>query len=172
MCNTPLSSPLFSDKRPSPPEDAEETPENDYPQLTFPIPSKRDSKTTSIRTLMCDLTSLLLSKFSGLARSLQALPSIESPMSITDVVWSQPSSDEWPPSKDDPRHSMPIIPGGSGVAPGVVSVSGAAGARMSMTGFGSGSITERARSKGKGRVSIAIGSLFLLAGRVMDAYRE
>ena len=113
-----------------------------------------------MRTLICDLTSLLLSKFAGLARSLQALPTIESPFSTTDD------------QQNGHRMSMPPEPGGSSAKPGITAASGGAVARMSMTAFGSGSLAEKARSKGKGRVGIAIGSLFLLSGRVTDAYKE
>ena len=44
--------------------------------------------------------------------------------------------------------------------------------RVSVQGFGSGSVSERARNKGKGRVGMAIGSLYLHAGRWPDALRE
>ena len=46
----------------------------------IPVPEK--SKTTTIKTVMCDLTSHLLAEMTSYAKSLQALPSIESPRSV------------------------------------------------------------------------------------------
>lgn len=43
------------------------------------VPSPQDSRTTTIKTVMCDLTSLLLAEMTSYAKSLQALSSIESP---------------------------------------------------------------------------------------------
>ncbi|KAL8919671.1 MAG: hypothetical protein Q9172_004860 [Xanthocarpia lactea] len=43
------------------------------------IPPIAKSKTTTIKTIMCDLTSLLLAEMAPFARSLQELPSIEAP---------------------------------------------------------------------------------------------
>ncbi|KAL8682864.1 MAG: hypothetical protein Q9186_001110 [Xanthomendoza sp. 1 TL-2023] len=43
------------------------------------VPSIAKSKTTTIKTVMCDLTSQLLAEMASFARSLQELPSIETP---------------------------------------------------------------------------------------------
>lgn len=43
------------------------------------VPSPQDSRTTTIKTVMCDLTSLLLAEMTSYAKSLQALSSIDSP---------------------------------------------------------------------------------------------
>ena len=56
------------------------------PNLALPegmviVPKPEDSKTTTIKTIMCDLTSQLLGEMAGYAKSVQALPSIESPRS-------------------------------------------------------------------------------------------
>lgn len=43
------------------------------------VPSPQNSRTTTIKTVMCDLTSLLLAEMTSYAKSLQALSSIDSP---------------------------------------------------------------------------------------------
>lgn len=43
---------------------------------TILVPPLSDSTTTTIKTVMCDLSSLLLAEMTGLAKSLQALPEI------------------------------------------------------------------------------------------------
>ncbi|MCJ1472984.1 hypothetical protein MMC13_001633 [Lambiella insularis] len=43
------------------------------------VPTLEKSKTTTMKTIMCDLTSLLLGEMTSYAKSLQALPSIETP---------------------------------------------------------------------------------------------
>lgn len=49
------------------------------PASLVPVPSPECSKTTTMKTLMCDLTSLLLAEMTFYAKSLQALPNIETP---------------------------------------------------------------------------------------------
>lgn len=44
--------------------------------------------------------------------------------------------------------------------------------RVPIHGFGSGGVGERARNKGRGRISIVIGSLYMLAGQWHEALRE
>lgn len=46
------------------------------------VPSPTKSKTTTIKTIMCDLTSDLLAEMTSYAKSLQALPTVESPKPI------------------------------------------------------------------------------------------
>lgn len=111
-----------------------------------------------MRTIMCDITSCLLSEFTGYARTLQSLPTIESPLaSVEDVGVS--------PSNASNRVSIPPITGASVIG-------GLPQQRISIQGFGSGTVTERARVKGKARVQIAIGELYLLTGRIPDALKE
>lgn len=43
------------------------------------VPSRQSSKTTTIKTIMCDLTAQLLGEMTTYARSLQALPTISTP---------------------------------------------------------------------------------------------
>lgn len=49
------------------------------PEGLTAIPPSAKSKTTTIKTVMCDLTSHLLGEMASFARSLQELPSIETP---------------------------------------------------------------------------------------------
>lgn len=50
-----------------------------FPDGITGIPSPGKSKTTTMKTVMCDLTSDLLAEMTSYAKSLQALPTIESP---------------------------------------------------------------------------------------------
>jgi len=51
------------------------------PDGLIPVPSSKKSKTTTMKTIMCDLSSLLLGEMTGYARSLLALPNIKTPKS-------------------------------------------------------------------------------------------
>lgn len=51
------------------------------PDGLVPVPSSKKSKTTTMKTIMCDVSSLLLGEMTGYARSLLALPNIETPKS-------------------------------------------------------------------------------------------
>ncbi|MCJ1249901.1 hypothetical protein MMC30_007127 [Trapelia coarctata] len=51
------------------------------PAGLVPVPSFKKSKTTTMKTIMCDLSSLLLGEMTGYAKSLLALPNIETPKS-------------------------------------------------------------------------------------------
>ncbi|MCJ1385121.1 hypothetical protein MMC17_008240 [Xylographa soralifera] len=53
------------------------------PDVIF-VPSLEHSKTTTMKTIMCDLTALLLVEMTSYAKSLQALPTIETPKSLQD----------------------------------------------------------------------------------------
>lgn len=57
-------------------------PTNPPPEGIVYVPTLEKSKTTTIKTVMCDLTSQLLAEMTWYARSLQALPSLESPRSV------------------------------------------------------------------------------------------
>jgi trafficking protein particle complex subunit 9 len=50
-----------------------------FPDGMIAVPSLESSKTTTMKTVMCDLTSHLLAEMTTYAKSLQALPMIESP---------------------------------------------------------------------------------------------
>lgn len=109
------------------------------PAETLLVPPAPQVKVTTMRTLMCDLTSTLLAEMTTLAKSIQVLPSIASPASQagnTDNVpsWANPdpsaslfsrrnsqtpvsSRPESPISsvqKDIHRMSMPVLPSSSG----------------------------------------------------------
>lgn len=56
-------------------------PTRNLPEGMIAVPPKRLSRTTTMKTLMCDVTSLFLAEMTTYAKSLQALPSIDSPTS-------------------------------------------------------------------------------------------
>jgi hypothetical protein len=110
------------------------------PPETIFIPPTSKLKTTTMKTVMCDLTATLLAEMTTLARSIQALPTVASPASQTGVGGSTPSwassdhslqssrrSSQTPSAsrpasplsgaqKDAHRMSMPVLPSGSGGA--------------------------------------------------------
>ncbi|KAF2728690.1 Trs120-domain-containing protein [Polyplosphaeria fusca] len=112
------------------------------PEGSVLVPPVAQLKTTSIKTLMCDLTSTLLAELTTLARSIQALPMVPSPSSqqngATDGTpsWAAPDSlgaslsrrnsqtptglrSESPAiasQKDLHRMSMPVLPSSSSTA--------------------------------------------------------
>ena len=116
--------------------------ETRHPQLpleTLLIPPTAQLKTTTMKTIMCDLTAILLAELTSLAKSLQALPTIPSPASqsgTTDSVpsWagtdslaaqfsrrnsqvpsaSRPESPVSASHKDLHRMSMPVLPSTTG----------------------------------------------------------
>ncbi|MCJ1401374.1 hypothetical protein MMC11_004586 [Xylographa trunciseda] len=68
------------------------------------VPSLKNSKTTTMKTLMCDLTALLLIEMTSYAKSLQALPTIETPKSPQDQRASGDYTHNSNPQLDkDPR---------------------------------------------------------------------
>lgn len=198
------------------------------------VPPPEASRTTTIKTLMCDLTGMILAEMTSYARTWQGLQSIESPSAsrngatANSPVWARPEMDstqqghrsrsESPAGSLDRsqvRASLPAqlpsrlngvdgavgdtrssSPGNGARTPpttfdGISGASQASGLstapskskagpvwrnqsreRVSVQGFGSGSFSERARNNGKARVNIAIGTLYLQAGRWPDAIRE
>ncbi|KAF2640508.1 hypercellular protein-like protein HypA [Massarina eburnea CBS 473.64] len=127
-------------------EFADQSPHPHLPPETKFVPPGAQFKETTMKTLMCDLTSILLAELTTLARSIQALPTILSPASqtgLSDSVpnWaggdlSRPSSrrnsqapiagsrPETPTAtnqkeKDLYRMSMPVLPSGPGGSPGI-----------------------------------------------------
>ena len=56
--------------------------ESTLPASLVPVLSLENSKTTTMKTIMCDLTSLLLAEMTTYAKSIQALPNIETPKSV------------------------------------------------------------------------------------------
>ena len=49
------------------------------PKDVYPVPSPEKSRTTTVKTVMCDLTSRLLAEMTTFAKSLQNLPSLDTP---------------------------------------------------------------------------------------------
>jgi hypothetical protein len=106
------------------------------PQETFLIPPRSQLKTTTMKTIMCDLTATLLAEMTALAKSIQALPTLASPASQNGSTEGTPSwavSDSSNPQfsrrnsqapsasrpaspvqKDGHRMSMPVLPSNSG----------------------------------------------------------
>ncbi|KAF2280376.1 hypercellular protein A [Westerdykella ornata] len=106
------------------------------PQETIYVPPASQQKTTTMKTIVCDVTSKLLAEMTTLARSIQALPTVPSPASQmtsptdgnpgwmnSDSVGSQsprrnsqipavsrPDSPSSINSRDLHRMSMPVLP--------------------------------------------------------------
>jgi len=65
-----------------------------HPQLPHEIifvPPASSLKTTTMKTIMCDLTATLLAEMTTLARSIQALPTVASPAASSGAVANTPS---------------------------------------------------------------------------------
>jgi hypothetical protein len=113
------------------------SPHPQLPHETIFVPPVSSLKTTTIKTIMCDLTATLLAEMTTLARSIQALPTVASPAASSGSVANTPSwanSDHataqssrrssQTPSTDRPqspqsgaqknihRMSMPVLPSG------------------------------------------------------------
>jgi hypothetical protein len=111
------------------------------PPETLLIPPRAQLKTTTMKTIMCDLTSNLLAELNSFAKSIQALPTIPSPASQSGTADSVPnwagtdsaaaqfsrrnsqvpsaSRPESPISnaqKDLHRMSMPVLPSNAGAS--------------------------------------------------------
>ncbi|KFY99708.1 hypothetical protein V498_00562, partial [Pseudogymnoascus sp. VKM F-4517 (FW-2822)] len=211
-----------------------ESPE--LPDGLIPVPSVKGSTITTMKTIMCDLSSVLLAELTTMAKSLQGMAMIESPSVVLDgrqgpgYSWSNgdngtisrrasqygtPDTESRSTSstpkvdRSQVRMSMPVRFGSqqgehlrsasvsrpttpsagphtpsdgtsSAMSPPSLSRSSSVADRIgeqsrdriSTQGFGSGSLSERSRNKGKGRISIAIGGLYLQAGRWQDAMKE
>ncbi|KAH7073978.1 TRAPP II complex [Paraphoma chrysanthemicola] len=112
------------------------------PPETILVPAMSQLKTTTMKTIMCDLTATLLAEMTTLARSIQALPTVASPASQNGATGSTPSwatsdiastsfsrrnsqtpSSSRPESpqpgaqKDFHRMSLPVLPSASGNPP-------------------------------------------------------
>lgn len=203
------------------------------------VPPVEQSKRTTMKTVMCDMSSLLLAEMTTLARSFEHMNNIESPghASRPQMNGSHNSEDasnhrrnsqfalptrsvssSGTADKNQSRMSMPAafkgLPFGSssstpsnrpstpmrklssasqapagademtngndpaspeqkssrpGTAEGFKSSSSD---KISVQGFGPGGPNERWRNKGNGRTKIVVGSLFLQAGRWVDALKE
>ena len=75
-----------------------------------PIPSPEKSRTTTMKTVMCDLTSHLLAEMTTYAKSIQAWPTIETPKAFHNEKFTadhfvRPSSQDGQPSRPQSRIS-------------------------------------------------------------------
>lgn len=109
------------------------------PPETLIVPPAAQLKMTTMKTLLCDLTSTLLAEMTTLAKSIQGLPTIPSPASQTGAIENVPSWASGEPSgtlfsrrnsqtpassrpespvsaiqKDLHRMSMPVLPSSTG----------------------------------------------------------
>ncbi|KAL3426978.1 hypothetical protein PVAG01_00487 [Phlyctema vagabunda] len=88
------------------------------PDGLVPVPSIGDSKRTTMRTIMCDISSMLLAEMTTMARSLQALNSIESPSAAQEnrhsngAGWSPIEGDG--PARRNSQFSLPVQDSRSG----------------------------------------------------------
>lgn len=126
------------------------------PPETILVPAISRLKTTTMKTVICDLTATLLAEMTTLARSIQALPTVASPAAQGGVGGSTPSwassdfslsrrnsqapSASRPQSpqsgaQKDHRMSMPVLPSGSSAAEESRAVSPSGGIRNPPTTF-------------------------------------
>lgn len=197
------------------------------PEGAICVPPVESSKTTTMKTIMCDVSAKLLSEMTTYARAVQALPSVQSPtlaqnsaqtrrplLDRTSSLRGQTPRSESPGPANDLSRSVSQSRGITSPPPGnsyesrptspndgrapptsfdeIANAAMAGGLsrsasrasekeggrtasrdRSSIQSFPSSSTTaERARLKGKSRVGIVVGSLYLIAGRWSDAWRE
>ena len=90
--------------------------EMSMPERIYPVPAPAKSKTTTIKTIMCDLTSRLLAEMATYAKSLQALHSLDSPRAFTNGVAQTNGTASALPThmidssrNDSPRSSSPAV---------------------------------------------------------------
>lgn len=122
------------------------------------VPPKDELRLSEMRTIVGDLTTVVLSEFTVLSKSLQALGNIDSPMSAGRYSAAAALQN---------RMSQP--PGGAAPVAGMTPVD----KRLSGgQGPNAGPSSDKHRGRGKGRVQISIAELYLLAGRIPDALNE
>ncbi|KAG9811164.1 Trs120-domain-containing protein, partial [Aureobasidium melanogenum] len=147
------------------------------------VPPSHATKTTTMNTVMCDISARLLSEMGTYATAVQALPSVQSPGASTSrpqldrslslrIDSSRPASpadsssalslsrSETPPPRGPPTNFDDM-----GAHTRSDSAKVANRDRMSTQAFASTSAQERAKNKGKARVGIVVGNLYMLAGR-------
>ncbi|TIA07386.1 hypercellular protein-like protein HypA [Aureobasidium pullulans] len=153
------------------------------------VPPSHATKTTTMNTILCDVSAKLLSEMGTYATAVQALPSVQSPGAAARPSDSRPHLDRSlslasrPESPADP--SAVLSPSDTHPSRGPPTNFDEMGAhtrsdsgkmanrdRMSVQAFGSTSAQEKAKNKGKARVGIVVGNLYMLAGRWNDAWRE
>lgn len=85
-----------------------EEPKIELPEGVLMAPPPEKSKTTTIKTLMSDITSSLLAEMTAFAKSLQALPTIESPKQMRVPVRIQTGSNGTISAPDSRRSFSPV----------------------------------------------------------------
>ena len=193
------------------------------PEFIMSIASESQAQPTPMKTAMRDITCHFLEELSSYAKSIQALPNIETPAprrqrhfeasssrsgsandftrstvnrshSASPPIASGVNGDTMPLSSRitsplsteyKPEASLLVSSVETGRPPRTfdeisqdrpLSASSTDKARpanrVSVQGFGSGTIGERARNQAKGRLGVVLGSMYLLAGRWVDAIKE
>lgn len=85
-----------------------EEPNIELPEGVLMVPPPEKSKITTIKTLMCDITSSLLAEMTAFAKSLQALPTIESPKQVRGPLGIQTRSAGTTSAPDSRRSFSPV----------------------------------------------------------------
>ncbi|KAJ2974673.1 hypothetical protein NUW58_g8580 [Xylaria curta] len=153
------------------------------------IPPLEHSKRTTMKTIMCDISSLLLAEMNSLAKSYEAMTSIESPGQTpsrpglqSTASWA--SDDANPIARRNSQFAVSTVTrsaSSSGTAdrsqarmsmPPIKSLPSTSRDKVAVQGFGPGGMNEKWRNKGKGRATIVVASLYLQAGRWVDALKE
>ena len=91
------------------------------PDRIYPVPSFAKSKTTTIKTVMCDLTSRFLAELAISAKSLQSLQSLDSPRISSTTTTSNGAASASSTSMTDVSrtgNARSFSPGGDRVKPG------------------------------------------------------
>lgn len=155
------------------------------------IPNPQASRSTTMNTVMCDLTAALLLEMSAFVDHIQELLVIESPKNVHLSVQQRmtmpaqlPSAPSPSPSITSSTRSRELASTFDDITRSMQTEARAAEKEAShkspsWTGFGrdrmsvsSSPIPERMRSRVKGRQLVVIGSLYMQAGRWPDAIKE
>lgn len=175
--------------------------EPNYVDLEF-VPTPEQSRTTTIKTIICDILAVYLGQTEDLARNIQELPAIDSPQplqrerirqeSLADKVRQRMSGAPGQPSRSPVSSGRlgrsPASPGlrspGDGArhdaARSRSSVRYEANStskeqshdRSSLQSTSAMTPSERKKSQAKGRIRVVIGNMYLQAGRWPDALKE
>ncbi|KAK9245109.1 TRAPP II complex [Lipomyces tetrasporus] len=137
------------------PLDQSELPSSDF----ICVPPKRASRVTSIRTILCDLTSALLAELPLLAKAFQSADTIASPLARDDDY------DSIMLTSSAAAHNRSSPAGSTGSLPSTIS-------KDKRISYPLSHHTERQRMRRKGRSMKMIANMFLLAGRTFDALKE
>lgn len=167
--------------------------------MTF-VPSPEKSTSSTMKTTMCDIASLLLPIVHNLAKEIQDLPAIESPWKKRLSATTKGGMDSI--ARVQQRMTMPTLSRSASDSqdPGVASLPSLANARslgesrsatptgvrpvsnfpsreqsqdrMSNIAQGTSNSTEKKQNRTAGRVAVVLGALYLQAGQWPDALRE